>query len=238
MRQQSVACRISGFLSAALVVIVTGQPLSSHASATSHQCTNAPVVINAEKSLDHQDICNTAAAALAFFGRLNFRLAHPLIIKIVKNLPNRVSENAIAFYKEKEQKIVLLSYTEFKKKSAWFGVPINRSMYRSLVTHEVSHAVASCNYSISEPTIHSQEYVAYVAMFAMMNPVLRTRVLAANPGTGFDTESEINELTYAFDPMHFGVQAYRHYLKEEHGDAFLVKILSGDALINSILDLP
>ena len=82
-------------------------------------------------------------------------------------------------------------------------------MYRSLVTHEVAHAVASCNFAIPEPPIQAQEYVAYVAMFSMMNPNLRERVLAENPGAGFDSQLEMNEIVYLFDPMRFGVEAYR-----------------------------
>lgn len=111
-------------------------------------------------------------------------------------------------------------------------------MYRSLVIHEVAHAVASCNFSIADPTVHAQEYIAYVAMFATMDAVFRTRILAANPVPGFENESEINELTYAMDPTRFGVQAYRHYLEEAHGDAFLRKTLNGKALTNSVFELP
>jgi hypothetical protein len=118
-----------------------------------------------------------------------------------------------------------------EKRKVWFGVPVDRSMYHSLVTHEVAHAVASCNFKISKPTIHANEYIAYVAMFAMMNPVLRVRILDANPGVGFDSEWEINEIIYLFDPMRFGVDAYGHYLQRGNGDAFLLKVLSGNSTV-------
>ena len=154
------------------------------------------------------------------------------------NLPDWISKTALGCYQEEEQKVIVLTFSAFEKREVWFGVPVDRSMYRSLVTHEVVHAVASCNFTISKPTIHAKEYVAYVAMFAMMNPVIRARVLAANPGVGFDRESEINDLTYLLDPMRFGVEAYRHYLKTDHGDAFLLKALSGNVLTRSVLDFP
>jgi hypothetical protein len=208
------------------------------ATPTSYECASGVVSIKAGEAVDHEDICNSADDALAFFIQLDMELLHPLVIEIVPNLPDWMSETAVGCYQEEERKIFVLTFSAFEKREVWFGVPVNRSMYRSLVTHEVAHAVASCHFGTPEPTIHADEYVAYVAMFAMMNPAFRARIFAANPGVGFDSELEINEITYSFNPMRFGVEAYRHYLKREHGDAFLLKVLSGDALTNSVLDLP
>jgi len=64
-------------------------------------------------------------------------------------------------------------------------------------------------------------------MFAMMNPVLRAHILVQYPKVDFDSDLQINEITYSFDPMSFGVAAYRHYLKKEHGDAFVLKVFLG-----------
>jgi hypothetical protein len=40
----------------------------------------------------------------------------------------------------------------------------------------------------------------------------------------------VNATIYLCDPMRFAVRAYRHYLDEKNGDAFLLKIFSGEAL--------
>ena len=224
--------------SALLAVLMTAYPLSSPAANVVHACANPSIGIKANKPVVHSEICDSAGDALTFFTQLNMELSHPLVIEIVQSLPDWMSESAVGCYQEEEQRVFVLTFSAFTKREVWFGVPVNPAMYRSLVTHEVAHAVASCNFKISEPTIHAEEYVAYVAMFAMMNPVFRARVLAANPEAGFDSESEINEITYSFDPMRFGVAAYRHYLRREHGDAFLLRVLSGNALTNSVLELP
>jgi hypothetical protein len=105
-------------------------------------------------------------------------------------------------------------------------------MYRSLAAHEVAHALAACNFAVREPTIQAKEYVAYVAMFATMDPVVRARVLRAIPGQGFQSESRINEIAYLFDPMRFGAECYRHYLGAGNGVKFLRAVLTGKALAN------
>jgi len=223
---------------AAIVLVLIVYHLSSPAFGAMHACANSSISIKADEPVDRHAICNSAEDALEFFRRLELELKHPLVIEVAQNLPDWMSETAVGCYQEEEQKVFVLTFPVFEKKEAWFGVSVNRLMYRSLVTHEVAHAVARCNFTISEPTIHAEEYAAYVAMFAMMNPVLRARVLVEYPGVDFDSELTINEITYAFDPMNFGVAAYRHYLKKEHGDAFLKKVLSGNALTNSVDDYP
>ena len=225
-------------MSVVIVVFSIACPCSSYPSARVHVCERSSITISADEPVNQQDFCGAAEDALAFFDRLDLQLTHPLVIEIAPELPDWMSDTAVGCYQEEERKIFVLTFPAFEKRGDWFGVPVNQLMYRSLVTHEVAHAVASCNFTISQPTIHAGEYAAYVAMFVMMNPDLRARVLVAYPGAAFDSELEINEITYSFDPMHFGVAAYRHYLKNKHGDVFLRKVLSGDALTNTVNDLP
>ena len=222
----------------ALVVILVTYPLTSLSASSVYVCENSSISIKSDKPVDHNNICNSAEDALAFFDRLDIELSHPLVIKTVRKLPRWMSETSAGGYLKEEQNIYMLDFPAFKEKEVWFVVPINRLMYSSLVAHEVAHAVSSHNFSISEPTIHAEEYVAYVAMFTMMNPALRSRILAENLNANFESNLEINELTYMFDPMRFGIAAYRHYLIKEHGDAFLLKVLSGNELTNSAQDLP
>ena len=222
----------------AIVLVFIDYPLSSSASGAIHACANSSISIKADEPVDHLAICSSAEDALEFFRRLELELTHPLVIEVAPNLPDWMRKTAVGCYEEEEQKVFVLTFPAFEKKEDWFGLPVNSLMYRSLVTHEVAHAIASCNFTISEPTIHAEEYAAYVAMFAMMNPVLRARILVQYPKVDFDSELQINEITYSFDPMSFGVAAYRHYLKKEHGDAFFLKVLSGNALTNSVDDFP
>jgi hypothetical protein len=201
-------------------------------------CVIRSVQIEAEEPTDHRDMCDGVKNALAFFRRLDLGLSQPLVIRVVPKLPDAFGKNLVGCYSPAKQTVYVLAFSAFERRKTWFEVRVNRAVYRSLATHEVAHAVAGCHFKVSTPTLHAHEYVAYVTMLATMNPALRAQILARRPGTGFEDESEINELTYAFDPMRFGIAAYRHYLKEGNGDAFLLQVLSGEALTNSIDELP
>ncbi|HSC95526.1 MAG TPA: DUF6639 family protein [Burkholderiales bacterium] len=69
-------------------------------------------------------------------------------------------------------------------------------------------------------------YIAYVTMFATMAAEQRDRILKRFPGSGFDTERQINLTVYMFAPHYFGAQAYRHFMRLENGQLFLERVLS------------
>jgi hypothetical protein len=203
---------------------------ASIASPSVHACTDSTVVVQAQDPVDYRAVCQGAGAAVSFFADLGMLPTHPIVVEIVPRLPDVVSETAVGCYLEEGQRILVLEYPQFQQSETWFGIPVDRSMYQSLVAHEVAHAVGNCNFALPDPPIQAKEYIAYVVMFATMNPGLRKRILHANPGKGFDSELKINTTIYLCDPMRFGVEAYRHYLKKQHGAAFLLDVLSGKAL--------
>ena len=212
--------------------------LFSSASYSVHTCADSSISVKADEPVNYRDICGSAEDALTFFNRLDLEPLQPLVVEVVSSLPDTMSSTAIGCYLEESRRVLVLTFAAVQKSKEWFGVPVGRSMYRSLVTHEVAHAVADCNFAITNPTIQAHEYVAYVAMFAMMNPNLREDVMARNPGVSFDSEREMNAIIYMFDPMRFGIAAYRHYLEKRNGNAFLLRVLSGNALTNRGLELP
>ena len=124
----------------------------------------------------------------------------------------------------------MLSHSDFEKCGNWFNVPISRRLYRSLVAHEVAHAVAACNFTIPQPSIQAQEYIVYVTMFAAMEPELRACVLWQFPGEGDEGDWQMSTALYLLDPLRFGVQAYRHLSIPANGRDYLHAILAGHAL--------
>jgi hypothetical protein len=94
----------------------------------------------------------------------------------------------------------------------------------------VAHRIAEANFSVTEPTLVAQEYIAYVTLFATLPPPERERLLAAFPGAGFGSAREMSAIYYGLSPNGFGAQAYRHFLKPGNGAPFVRQILSGQVL--------
>jgi hypothetical protein len=123
-------------------------------------------------------------------------LTHPIAIEVVPRLTQEGGENAVGCYQEEEKEIYIVTFATFEKRGNWFGVPTTRSMYGSVVAHEVAHAIASCHFAVPEPSLHAHEFIAFTTMLATMDPVSRAEILSLHPGVVFEDESEINEVTF------------------------------------------
>lgn len=179
---------------------------------------------------DAADVCAGARRALAFFAGHGLWLREPVTLEVVAQLPPSMPPSAAGVYLAGQRRIHVLSFSAFRKFGTWFKLPIDRDIYQSLAAHEVAHAITEANFQIGRPSIHAREYLAYVALFATMTPALRERILRAIPGKGFEDEERISFIIYMFDPMFFGAQSYRHYLRPGNGGAFLRAVLAGAAL--------
>jgi hypothetical protein len=193
-------------------------------------CDIPNLVILADDRQDAKSACEGARAALGFLAAVGLDVSSEIRIEIVPDVTEHASHAAAGCFLASSQKVMALSYTEFRAFEQWFGIPVDRALYRALIAHETAHLIASCNFKRPKPPIQAQEYIAYVTMLATMEPAQRERVLNQFPGDGYETQQQMNATIYLCDPMRFGVQAYRHFLKEGNGAEFIRAILAGNAL--------
>lgn len=187
---------------------------------------------------DVKRVCAGANDAIDFWTAQGFLPAHRVLIVIAQKLPFAGTATTGGLYlgspddcrRDATQVVHLLSYSEFKKFKDWFHIPIESALYRSLAAHEVAHAISDCNFKFARPTIQAKEYMAYVTMFASMAPEVRAHILRKSPGSGYDGDWQMGTAIYMADPMRFGVQAYRHYLKPVNGRRYLQAILAGKVM--------
>jgi hypothetical protein len=194
------------------------------------RCADGVVVVQSHDRADAAIACDGGRDAIVFLESQGFAAPAKLAIEIARKLPEIANPSAVGCYLDQYKCVVVLCYAEFRRFGTWFELPIDRKLYRSLISHETAHAVAAWNFKMRQPQIQAHEYIAYVTMFATMDPTLRSRALSKFPGDGFGREIEINSTVYMPNPMYFGAQAYRHYLKPGNGRAFLHAVIEGKVL--------
>ena len=176
---------------------------------------------------DFKDVCHGVRAASSFLLSHGLPGEPELTVEVTAALPVAAGPSAAGCFLAEKQRAYVLTYAQFQKRRAWFGVPITRGLYRSLATHETAHAIAACHFTAKDPSIQAKEYVAYVSMFSTMPPQLRAKALNSLPGKGFSNIERVSSFVYLFDPMQFGANAYRHFVGLESPAAFLSDVLSG-----------
>jgi hypothetical protein len=109
-----------------------------------------------------------------------------------------------------------------------FGLPLNATLYQSVVVHELAHAVANQHFADSRPSLVAQEYIAYAAQLSTMEPATRQRILTSNKLPPYKSIDEMSSIYYAMNPNGFGIKAYLHFVSLDDPGRFLRRLLAGD----------
>jgi hypothetical protein len=193
-------------------------------------CAGGVATVSGASPADLSDVCTGAAAAIEFLSHYGVKPAEAVAIKVSTDIPQEAGPTAAGCYIEQRRQVYVVPYSTFRKSKTWFGVAINRELFRALATHEAAHAVGACNFKIPNPTIQAKEYLAYVAMFSAMPAELRSHALRKVKTEGFATLDRFTALLYSFDPMRFGAEAYRHFAASTDQTAIIQGLLAGTIL--------
>jgi hypothetical protein len=196
------------------------------------RCPQGNVVVEAADARDFETGCRGAAAAVEFLAASGLGVGIPIEISFVDVMPEIVAGTpAVGCYVRAGDRIYVLTFARCRQRPLTHDVAIDRPVHLGLVAHEVAHRIVAANVGQVRLSMVAQEYIAYVTMYATMPEIPRQRVLRQIPGDGFDSNAEINTTVYLIDPVRFGAQAYRHYLKPGVGRSFIASVLNGQVLV-------
>jgi hypothetical protein len=108
--------------------------------------------------------------------------------------------------------------------------------YKSLVVHEVVHAVMDQNYVRQPDTQAAHEYPAYALQILSLPSTVRDELLRAMNSTPNPSGFFFNDLLLAMDPLSFAVIAYEHFTADADGCLHLNALLKGE--VDFITTLP
>lgn len=215
-----------------VLVALSGQSAIEHETAPPNyrDCEVTDLKIESKNLEDAQDACAAGLDVHAFFRGAGLMKSAPVTLVVVDNMPAEHGDNVMGYFTPENMQIRILSFAASSERGSWFGYPMDRFIYKSLAAHELAHALGWSNTTGGTLSLRAREYVAYVVMFATMEPNHRSAILAEIQGTGFTSDEQISDAYYYFGPLQFGVQAYRHYLRPKNGVRFLRAILRGEVL--------
>lgn len=196
------------------------------------RCPDTGALVHASDTADAQSACRAVADTQAFLAAQGLDTSHAIEIRFVEVMPEIVAGlPVLGCYVRSEQVIYALSFEQCRTRRLPHDIVVDRNFHRALVVHEVAHRIVTANAGREPLSAVAHEYFAYVTMFATMPAEQREQVLQKIPGSGFDAIVEINLTTYLLNPMFFGVQAYRHFLKPANGRVFLRRVLDRQVLV-------
>lgn len=215
------------FISTVAGISATALLLAEPAYARSVTCKSREVVVESSSNMDATHACQGALNATKFLVSQGLSVPTHIIILLVPKMPDGVPDSTVGAFSKAEQRVFVLTYSALKKRSNPFTLPLDRSLYRAIVSHEVAHAIAFQN-SKAQSSILAQEYIAYVTLFSTMAPMQREQILRRY---SYDPAWQLYAaILYLSDQLEFGAHAYWHFLRPENGQRFFRRALEGDVL--------
>lgn len=221
---------------AAVALSVAWLPDSASGSATVASrldCAGTAVSVQAPDRAAARDACEAATAATRFLATMGLDVSGAIDLRIVAALPAGAGAGAIGCFLRERRTAWVLIQSECRNPEAVFGLSMSKALHRSVIAHEIGHAIAGENFRISRPEPVAQEYIAYVTQLATMPPALRDRVLGRYPRGSSEGPGHLSGPVYMMDPSLFAAIAWRHHVGPEGGAAFIRRVLDGRALADA-----
>ena len=111
-------------------------------------CQNGRATVIGADDADFADICSGVADARKSLALHGVRPTEPVSIEVTTNIPQEADATATGCCIEPKRRAFVVPYQVFRKNKTWFGIGINREMFRMLAAHEAAHAVAACDFRI------------------------------------------------------------------------------------------
>ncbi|GGB79434.1 hypothetical protein GCM10011352_01360 [Marinobacterium zhoushanense] len=161
-----------------------------------------------------EDLCQGAASALAFLADYGVTPTRIIDIDLVDSVSEHYGNEALGSYDMSQGRIKLMpmrSMVETGALSTLYGQHFDHVHYRSVVAHEVAHALFHQNSPNARLSNSAQEYLAYVTQLAVL-PALRRQQIIEHAGvSAWESGDSISEIYMAMAPEQFAVKSYLHF---------------------------
>lgn len=202
--------------------------------ATADRCPGTEAEYRGIDADERRRICDAAAAAEAILANCGVKPVRPYVVRIVPEVRNPYGNCIFGRYRSDLDVAEIVSPAATANLVATIpaGEPMavynklpHADLHRSLVVHEISHAIVQQNLKV--PPCHAiHEYVAAVAQLGSLPEGSRSAYLNHFAGEDIYTTDMFNDIVLAMNPARFAAAAYRHFQRPENGCAFVQRLLT------------
>ena len=204
-----------------------------------NRCPEGPVDVAAPSPEDRNLICAAAADALRLLDQCRIAPRWALRVEVMPEVRHPLGHIVLGLLDTKRQRILVTqesSVAALIEETPYAALPL-QAFYRSLIVHEVVHAVMDQNLKRAAATHAAYEYPAYALQIESLAPEDRDVFLSAFDQEAVKSEALFNDPVLFFDPYLFAARAYHHFKKSPDGCAHLNGLLQGSVPFIASLEM-
>ena len=198
-------------------------------TAGSTTCPGQRVEVGSDDPQEVTEICSATAAGLSFLASLELRPHRTVYVDVADSFIEHADKLAYGIYTRQSDRVLVMSPSALSghlPALRMFGLLIDGAMYKAIVAHEVSHAVAQQNSQVDVLSVVAQEYLAFSTLLAILPKIERLEVIGTAGVAAWEAGDDISELYLEFGPHRFAVKSYLHLHDHPNPVAFIQKVLT------------
>jgi hypothetical protein len=189
-----------------------------------------PVDITGASATEQRLACSAAKEVLELLGHCQIAPRRPPHIEIANDVRQPLGGRIFGLFDTKRGRAVVTRYANVPKLVK--GTPYNalpqEEFYKSVVVHEVVHAVMHQRFKRPPASLAAYEYPAYALQIASLSPRTRDKFLQSFVRIVVGPDSIFTDSLLHFDPFFFAARAYQHYRQSANGCTGITAPLEGD----------
>ncbi len=191
------------------------------------QCKRTAVVVNYDTIKDLELVCDAVKDVNKVAKKIGLSKGLDVSVSIIDRLTIDYIGTPIALFEPANKKIQVLSMAGYKKSLldyVIFDQKIDTELFKSIIIHELAHALAWNNMKTRRFNRGLHEYFAYVIQFALLDDVHRDKIIISTDVKAYTDLPEITEVYYYLSPKKFAIKSYLHFINSKDGWAHLSSI--------------
>lgn len=205
--------------------------LGHHPSATDfvgqERCAEAAVHVTGASATERRLACSAASEALQLLGQCQISPRTPPHVEILNEVRQPLGRPIFGLFDTKRGRVAITRFANVSglvKGTPYDALP-QEEFYKSMIVHEVVHAVMHQNLKRPATSLAAYEYPAYALQIASLSPSTRQEFLRSFGQIEIGPDSIFSDALLHFDPFFFAARAYQHYRTSVNGCTHLSALL-------------
>jgi hypothetical protein len=204
-----------------------------------NRCAEGAIDVVASSAEERAFACVAAADALRLLSHCGIAPRWSLNVEIMPEVRHPLGRVVLGLLDTRRKRALITQESNayaLIKETPYAALP-RRAFYRSLIVHEVVHAVVDQNLKRAASTHAAYEYPAYALQIESLAPEHRDIFLSSFDQTALRSDALFNDPVLFLDPYLFAARAYSHFKRSLDGCAYLNGLLEGSAPFIISLDM-
>ena len=195
------------------------------------KCAEAPVHVTTATSNERRLVCSAAESAVRLLGRCDIAPRRSFRVQITNEIRHPFGDAIFGYFDAKHERVLVRPHENFWSlaQGTPFGELPQHEIYKSIIVHEIVHAVVHQNMKRPATSQAAYEYSAYALQIETLPPDVRSAFLRLVADRGNGSEFLFNDIVLQADPFFFAARVYAHFKASPDGCAHLRALLEGDA---------